>query len=122
MIDLQPFLPNLATVRRRTGGASGKGASTDALNAQVYGDPINWTVVYTDMPCRFEERKKDIQFTPAGERLPSDNILYVSSEYIIETEDRITIGNNTYIAQGIMTAYDPVGGVHHYEIHLLIEP
>ena len=124
MITLQPYLPILATVRRRTGGASGSGATLDALNAQAYGSPSTWTAVYTNMPCRLEIVKNPIIFTPAGERVDPTmrNILYVSAEYVLQTEDRIYIGTTVYIAQGIMIAYDPVGGVHHYEITVLVEP
>jgi len=81
MSSLLPYTPTLATVRRRTGGATGTGATLDALNAQVYGAPSTWTAVYTDMPCRLEIKSKPIIFTPAGERVdPSSNILYISSE------------------------------------------
>lgn len=123
MSAIQPFLNYLATVRRRTGGASGSGATLDALNAQVYGDPSTWTTVYTDMPCRLEIQSQPISFTQAGERTnPTKNVLYVSNDYTLQTEDRVVISGITYIAQGIMVAFDPIGGVDHYEITVLIEP
>ena len=67
-------------------------ASRDAFNNPVYGDPTDWTPVYSNILVRLAYDNKGIRFAPTGELIaPSATMFYDSSKYTLAAMDHIYI-------------------------------
>lgn len=88
-----PFPAYLATevinVLRR---ASYTTASRDSLNNPIYGDPENWTPVYTNIKVRLSYDGKSLRYAPTGELInPQADLMYDYTQYQLFNQDHIVI-------------------------------
>ena len=99
----------LTTIKRRTT------ASTNTLGEKVY----TWTAVYTNVPCRLEEFRPEVQYRQSGERPLARTILYVKPTTLIQAQDQVYVGGIYQgLIQEVLTAWSPTGAVDHFEGHI----
>ena len=92
----------------------------DSLGNPTYGAPTGgtgWSTVYKGISVRFAFSSKPIQFSPEGERLTPNGVMYYSKDINLKAEDRV-LTNDTgieYTVISIVAGYLFGKTVDHFE-------
>lgn len=111
---IPPSILNISVnIMRRT--STGR----DALNNPTYGQPTSgagWSMVYKDVPVRLAFVARRILFSPEGERVQPNGIMYYNAGPALEPEDRvITSDGIEYTILDIVPGYNFGGQIDHWE-------
>ena len=118
------FMSN-ATVniyRKWTKGQSS--ASYNLFNEPIYGIiTTNWIVISASLKVRIDQKPCKMEYLPTGERSNPEYLMYSDKSSSLKEEDRVIdlgkyTSNSMYIINSILTAYDQIGKVDHYESEL----
>ncbi len=109
------ILNQVVTVKRRVS------SGIDSLGNPIYGSPTQtWTVIYTNVPVRLAFSSTPTEFSPAGERITPNGVVYMNPGYTILPEDRILVPNSSdvieYNVVSVVPGYTFGTAVSHYEI------
>jgi hypothetical protein len=96
----------------------------DSLNNPVYGTPTSgdgWNLIYQNLSVRLAFSSRDVRFSPEGERILPNGIMYYNDHVELKDEDRvITSTGIEYVVIGVTIGYIYAGKVDHHEATLAL--
>lgn len=102
-------------------------APRDSLNNPVYGDPADWTIVYSNIKVRLAFTGKPLQFMATGELIQPAGVLYYDKTYVILPMDRIitvnvpgSIPGIEYVVNNVSPLFRIHGVVDHMQGSVLL--
>lgn len=112
------ILNSLVTIKRRVS------TGTDSLGNPIYGNPtlgVGWSTIFNNVPVRLAFGSKPIQFSPEGERITPNGVMYYNGGYNIIPEDRVLTANGIeYVVVSVVAGYVFGSVVDHYEAVLAL--
>ena len=110
------LLTELVTIKRRN--SQGR----DSLNNPIYGQPTSgagWYTVIANLPVRLAFSGKGVNFSPEGERITPNGIMYFNTQVVLLPEDRVLTSTGIeYNVINVSTAYLMGSVVDHFEAKL----
>lgn len=107
------ILNSTVSITRRT--STGR----DSLNNPTYGQPTTgagWNVVYTGVQVRLAFSSRGIRFSPEGERVEPNGVMYYNPGPALLPEDRVLTADGVeYTILDIVPGYNMGGQVDHWE-------
>lgn len=107
------LLNQAVIIKRRT--STGR----DALNNPTYGSPTDgagWNTVYNAINVKLAFGSKPIKFSPEGERITPNGVMYYNVGPDIKPEDRVLTQNGIeYTVVSVVPAYVFGKSIDHFE-------